>query len=133
MSSLLSLGVGAIVEAVGKVASDLVTTEKERGEIALENRKLDQAGDMAQVEVNKVEAASPSMFVAGWRPFAGWVCGAGLAYQFLVRPILPWLVTSLGGSAPEMPSVDNDALMTLLLGMLGLGTLRTAERLRGKA
>ena len=61
------LGVGAIIESVGKVAGDLITTEKERRQLDLEEKKIDQATDLAQIEVNKVEAASSSVFVAGWR------------------------------------------------------------------
>ena len=129
----LVLGLGAIIESVGKVAGDLYTTDKERLELELRNRELDQAGDARQVEVNNVEAASASVFVAGWRPFAGWVCGAGLAYTFIVRPLLPWVVNLFGATVPELPAIDGDALMTLLLGMLGLGSLRTVEKVGGKA
>ena len=127
----LVMGLGGIIESVGKVAGDLITTDKEREDLAIRNRELDQATDARQVEVNKVEAASTNMFVAGWRPFAGWVCGAGLAYTFIVRPLLPWVVALFGFTVPELPAIDGDALMTLLLGMLGLGGLRTVEKVRG--
>ena len=77
------LGVGAIIESVGKVAGDLITTEKERRQLDLEEKKIDQATDLAQIEVNKVEAASSSVFVAGWRPAIGWIGAAALAYQLV--------------------------------------------------
>ena len=129
----LVLGLGGIIESVGKVAGDLITTDKERLAFDLENRRLDQASDDRQAEVNKVEAANPNVFVSGWRPFAGWVCGAGLAYTFILRPLLPWVVNLFGATVPELPAIDGDALMTLLFGMLGLGTLRSVEKIKGKA
>lgn len=137
--NLLGMGIGSIVESVGKVAGDLITTDKEREQLAIENRKLDQAGDMAQVEINKVEAASTSTFVAGWRPGAGWVCVAGFAYQAVVHPLLMWAwqtAIALGGlpaGATPPPPLDVSSLEVLLYGLLGLGVYRTAERMKGKA
>ena len=74
------LGIGSIIESVGKVAGDLVTTEKERRELDLREKEIDQKTDLAQIEVNKVEAASSSVFVAGWRPAIGWNGAAAMAY-----------------------------------------------------
>ncbi|MFB8830224.1 holin family protein [Azotobacter sp. CWF10] len=93
-------------------------------------KELDTAlqASLAQAKINEVEAASQSGFQAGWRPLAGYVCVAGLAYEFLVRPLLPWLLTVAGASdVPPLPSLD-DVLFELIFGMLGLGTLRTVER-----
>jgi hypothetical protein len=87
---------------------------------------------LAQANINQVEAAQ-DVFRGGWRPFCGWVCGAGLAYTFLARPMLPWFAQVLGFDVPPMPDIDTDTLMLLLTGMLGLGGLRTFERVRGKA
>jgi hypothetical protein len=85
------LAVGSIIEAVGKVAGDLITTDKEKMEMEIEQRKLDleekridQATDLAQIEVNKIEAASSSVFVSGWRPAIGWIGVAAMGYQFLL-------------------------------------------------
>lgn len=86
----------------------------------------------AQTEVNKVEAQHSNLFVAGWRPFIGWVCGSALAYQFILRPLLPWFSVMVGHPVPEMPSLD-DSLMELVMAMLGLGGLRTFEKVRGVA
>ena len=89
------LGVGSIIEAVGKVAGDLITTDKEKMEMEVEQRKLDleekridQATDLAQIEVNKIEAASSSVFVSGWRPAIGWIGVAAMGYQFLLYPLI---------------------------------------------
>ena len=72
------LGIGTVIESVGKVASDLVTTDKERLELGLREKELDQRTDLAQMEINKQEAAHASLFVAGWRPAVGWVGVAAL-------------------------------------------------------
>ena len=85
-----------------------------------------------QIETNKIEAASSSVFVAGWRPFIGWVCGAALVYQYLAAPLLPWVVNVAGGHAPAMPSLDGN-LWELMFGMLGIAGLRTYEKAQGVA
>ena len=102
----------------------------QKGELAALDAEMRLA--LGQLEVNKVEAAAPDMFRGGWRPACGWACVTGLVYQFFLMPLLPWLATVLGASVPPLPPIDNDTLMTLLFGMLGLGGLRTIERVRGK-
>lgn len=87
---------------------------------------------LAQADINKAEA-STDLFRGGWRPACGWVCAAGLAYTFLLRPVLPWLASLAGADVQAMPEIDTDTLMVLLTGMLGLGGLRTVERIKGKA
>ena len=140
------IGIGSILEGVGKIAGDLVTTDKERMELELEGRKLDleqaridQATDLAQVDVNKIEATSSNLFVSGWRPAVGWVGVAGLAYQFLGYPFMQWawavgqgvdLITQ-GLNAP--PDLDVEQLLTLLAGLLGFGGMRSFEKHRGVA
>lgn len=91
----------------------------------LQGKLVDQI--TAQIEVDKQEAASANMFVAGWRPAIGWICGSGLAIQFVVNPLATW-VAALFGHAIAFPSLDLGTLMTLLFGMLGLGAMRTYEK-----
>jgi hypothetical protein len=127
------LGIGSVIDSVGKIAGDLVTTEKEKRELDLREKELDQKTDLAQIEVNKVEAASSSVFVAGWRPFIGWVCGLGFVYQYILRPMLPWALSIAGvDDVPALPALDG-SLMELTLGMLGLGALRTLEKVKSVA
>lgn len=97
-------------------------------------KELDAAVEMAkgQMAINKVEA-STDLFRGGWRPAVGWTCVAGLAYQFIVQPLLPWVVAVAGGTVPPLPAIDNETLMVLLTGMLGLGGMRTFERVKGRA
>lgn len=83
-----------------------------------------------QIDTNKVEAANPNMFVAGWRPYVGWVCGTGFAIQFVVAPIAEW-GAALAGHPVKFPELDIDTLLTLLGGMLGIGGLRTYEKTKG--
>lgn len=133
------LGVGAIIESVGKVAGDLITTEKERRQLDLEEKKIDQATDLAQIEVNKVEAASSSVFVAGWRPAIGWIGAAAMAYQFLLYPMFLWVWTYLQGTGwipkelQPPPVLDADQLWVILSGILGIAGMRSFEKTKGVA
>jgi hypothetical protein len=91
-----------------------------------------QAITVNQSDVDKVEAANGSMFVAGWRPAVGWVCAAALALIYIVGPFFVWL-TALFGHPTSFPTLDVAQLMTLLFGMLGMGTLRTVDKVQGVA
>lgn len=85
-----------------------------------------------QLDINKVEAASGSVFVAGWRPFIGWVCGAAFAYKFVLAPAAAFALTAAGHSV-VLPVLDFTEMLTVLLGLLGLGGLRTVEKIKGVA
>lgn len=87
--------------------------------------------DEGQVLINTEEAKSESIFKSGWRPYIGWVCGGGLSYQLMFRPVFSWLAENLWQWKP-MPSLDMDTLLTLLFGMLGLGAYRTYEKVKFK-
>jgi hypothetical protein len=97
----------------------------------LELLKMTQEHDfkqvMAQLEVNAQEAQHRSIFVAGWRPFVGWVCGVGLAYQAIGHNILNW-IASMNNATP-LPPIDSDLLIYILGAMLGIGGLRTYEKI----
>lgn len=98
--------------------------------------QLEQNGQLEQIKgqlaINATEAASTSTFVSGWRPFIGWVCGCGFSVQFVVGPLGQW-VASIFGHPVVFPQLDIGTMMPLLLGMLGLGGLRTAEKINGVA
>jgi hypothetical protein len=140
------IGIGSIIEGVGKVAGDLITTDKEKLQMALEDRKLDleekkidQATDLAQVEINKIEAGSSSLFVSGWRPAVGWIGVLGLAYQFLGYPLMQWCwafgqgVDLIPKGLNPPPDLQTDQLMVLLSGLLGFGGMRSFEKHKGVA
>lgn len=92
--------------------------------------KIQQEPDKWQAEINKAEAGHHSMFVAGWRPFIGWICGVGLGMHFIAFPLLEW-TTDLIGTKIIAPHVDWQVLMTLVLSLLGLGATRTYEKSKG--
>ena len=136
--------IAAFIPIVGTLIDKLFPDKQAADEAKIKMMELAQKGELAQLdaemqmalgqmEINKVEAASSDPFRAGWRPMAGWACSLGLFYEFLVRPILPWLVGLTGHVVAPMPSVDIDQLMILLGGLLGLGGLRSYERAKGKA
>jgi len=106
--------------------------EKERAAREIEAKLTEHLAkiDLAQLEVNKAEAASRSMFVAGWRPFVGWTCGMALAYTYVVQPILIFGLAHYGYWV-ELPPLDMSTMMPVLLGMLGLGGLRSFEKYKG--
>lgn len=133
------LGIGTVIESVGKVAGDLITTDKERMQLELEGRKLDQAIDLAQIGVNNTEAQHASVFVAGWRPAIGWIGAAAMAYQFLLYPMLTWVwaLAQANGYLPAgtqpPPVLDADQLWVILSGILGIAGMRSFEKSRGVA
>jgi hypothetical protein len=97
----------------------------------LEALKAETAIAVAQANTNTEEAKSASLFVSGWRPSVGWVCSMGLVYTFMAQPLLSWY--SLAHNIAVPPSLDMGTLITLLGGMLGLGGMRTMEKLQGVA
>lgn len=128
----------ALLPTLAGTLDKLLPDPEARAKAQLELAKLEQDGQfreiearlqesLAQAEINKIEAASQNGFQAGWRPLAGYACVAGLGYEFLLRPLLPWLLVVSGVQAPDLPSLDG-VLFELMFGMLGLGTLRTADR-----
>ena len=100
---------------------------------AIESALLENAAqiNLAQIEVNKAEAQHRTIFVAGWRPFIGWVCGIALAWHFVGVPVTIFFIAWAGAEVPELPAFDMNSLMTVLMGMLGLGGLRTFEKMKG--
>lgn len=101
------------------------------GELQQELIQL-QSITQAQSDINKVEAGSDKLFVAGWRPFVGWVCGIGLATDLVIGPFFTW-IAGLCGSAIKFPQLDLATLMPVLMGMLGMGAMRSYEKVKGVA
>lgn len=134
ISSLIGGSIGDAFQkimAVFKVPPEQVLasqTELEKIRLQLEEQLVQQV--TAQIEVDKQEAANANIFVAGWRPFIGWICGTGLACQFIIGPLFTWGALLLKNPTP-FPTLDLGTLMTLLLGMLGLGGMRTYEKVAG--
>ena len=100
-------------------------------EIAIMADTHAQQALLAQLEINKAEAASGSLFKGGWRPFIGWTSGIAFAYHFVLQPLLVFVLTVSGLDLPELPEFDMSTLLTVLGGMLGIGSLRTYEKQKG--
>jgi len=103
---------------------------KAQQELFAEIVKIEAEQKMAQVDLNKQEAAHASIFVAGWRPFIGWVGGVSLAWTFLLHPIVTWIAT-VAGYEGTFPALDTDPLLTLVMAMLGVGAMRSFDKLQG--
>lgn len=132
---------GDAIKAIGDVASDLFTDDDKR-EKKLETLKAEQAYDLeiakldaaalqGQVEIDKIEAASKSLFVSGWRPFVGWVCGIALAYSSIGEPFARFIAKVFFDYEGNFPVIDTTITMQILMGMLGLGGLRSFEKFKG--
>ena len=124
VNSLTESVLGVADKVLGKFVADKDLRAKLEHELKTELHRA----NMAQLEVNKVEAAHKSMFVAGWRPFVGWTCGVALAWHFVLAPFIIFFSAYFGVELPELPTFDMESLMTVLLGMLGLGGLRSFEK-----
>jgi len=125
-TSLFSSSAAEPINAIGNVVDNLFTSDDERLSHEEVKLRLLQKPQMAQAEINKVQAQHRSTFVAGARPFLMWVCGFGLAMAFIVNPLLEYFIPG-----DKLINVPIDAMIELTLAMLGLATLRTVEKLNG--
>lgn len=134
----------ALIPVLGSVLDKVLPDPKVAAEAKVKLFEMQQQGALAelesetklalaQIDVNKAEAESGDWFRGGWRPAVGWVCTFGLTYTYLLRPLLPWTVSLFGGEVPPLPGIESNELYALLFGLLGLGGMRTFERIRGKA
>jgi len=130
---MLQALIGPVTGLLDKFIEDKDQKNALAHEIATMSERHAQELAMAQIEVNKAEAASSSVFKGGWRPFIGWVCGFAFAYHFILQPILLFGTALAGVSLPPLPEFDMSQMMPVLLGMLGLGGLRTYEKKTGVA
>lgn len=130
-------------DLIDRIFPDKVAQENQRAAAQLELLRLTQSERMAQLamehsqtqaqtDINKIEASSDNMFVAGWRPFIGWVGGLALATQYLIVPLIAFGM-QVAGKPIELPKVDFSEMMAVLFAILGLGAYRTIEKIRKPA
>lgn len=130
----------ALLPALSKLLDKLIPDPAARENARLELMKMERSqdieefrlaisADQMQADINRQEAASDNLFVAGWRPFIGWVCGVAFAYHFVAQPLLAFAIANSGHEV-KLPGFQMDELSTVLMGMLGLGGLRTIEKIR---
>lgn len=117
---------GSVIEGakgIADIVDQFMETPDEKRAAEIVNRKLQQRPDEIQVEINKVEAGHRSLFVAGWRPAIGWICGFALAWGWIIAPILQFLYPEY-----KMPAIEVGESISLIMAMLGMGALRTYEK-----
>lgn len=129
---------------IGTTVLDKIFPDKDKADAAkLEMFKLSQQGAFAEIQnsfslmlenikVNAAESLHKSVFVAGWRPFIGWICGVALLYNYILMPFIVWFVTCFYPDTPAMPGLDMTELLILLGGMLGIAGLRSREITQGR-
>jgi hypothetical protein len=128
----MAFGIDDAIAAALKIFDKFVPDPQARQTAESELRSSLQLWDKGQTDVNAVEAANPNVFVSGWRPFIGWVCGLALAYQYVAAPLLMWVATSLHIAMAAPPKLDG-MLWELVFALLGMGGLRTFEKIKGVA
>jgi hypothetical protein len=134
--------IGSVIDIGSKVIDRLFPDPQQKAIAQLELLKLQQSGEFkeldahvelarGQMEINKIEAGS-DLFRGGWRPACGWICVSGLFYNAILQPIVPELVAMITGKAMTLRPADTEVLMTLLGGLLGLGGMRSWEKLKNR-
>lgn len=132
IQSLISSQIASPIEAIGNVLDKLLTSDEERENLLLLKEKLYQNSAIVQAEINKIEAQHRSLFVAGWRPFIGWVCGFALLWHFIGFDFMSWVASINSWQKPPELS-GTEELITIVISLLGLGIYRTVEKLGGRA
>ena len=127
----ITAGIDLVSKIIDRVIPDRTAADKAKAELLVMQTKgeLDQL--TGQLDINKIEAGHQSVFVAGWRPFVGWVCGVALAYAALFEPIMRFVAQVMFKYTGQFPDINADITLQVLLGLLGLGAYRTYERVKG--
>ena len=134
--------IGGLITAALKIIDKVIPDPQAKAQAKLELLELEQQGEfkrldadlqvmLAQASINEEEAKSPDFFRGGWRPAVGWVCVSGMAWTYLLAPLIGWLSAVKGWPVP--PAIDTFDLLIMLGGMLGFGGMRSFERIKGKA
>lgn len=134
LEKLIGGGIVSAAEGVANIIDRFVETDEEKQAAEIIKARLMMKPSLAQVELNKIEAGHRSIFVAGWRPFIGWVCGFALLWHFILFDLLTWVTVNFFPHVTALPELTGtETLVTVLLSLLGLGAMRTAEKFGGKA
>ncbi|QDO96776.1 hypothetical protein FNB15_05550 [Ferrovibrio terrae] len=132
LDRILAANIASPIEAIGNVFDKLFTSDAERAQAEAVLEKLRQHPAELQVELNKIEAAHRSVFVAGWRPAVGWICALGVGWAYLGHPLFLW-AAALWSPGLQPPAIQTDSLFELVLAMLGMAGLRSFEKSAGRS
>jgi len=121
---------GDTIKAVGNVIDDMHFSGEEKEKLKLQMKEIDAKLQEKQLDINKAESSHRSVFVSGWRPFLGWISGLSIGYVYLFQPILD-MILQMFQVQVDWVALDLGQLMPLVLGMLGLGGLRSFEKAKG--
>lgn len=124
-------GIGAVSDLIKDVADKIWPDPAVRDQYLLKAQELDNQLAQGQAAIDQAEASNSSFFVAGWRPAVGWACAAAFVYHLIVQPLLTYCMAIFGHTFP-LPTFDSGLLTTILMGMLGLGFMRTGEKMGDK-
>lgn len=139
MASIVEIDPSKIMGGIGTLAMKLRTAitgvdPEKRGELEVLVAEIEGKVNLGQMAINQEEAKHPSLFVSGWRPFIGWICGIGLLYHYIIDRLISWVIVIwFAESKIVTPAFDIQDLLVILGGLLGLGTLRSAEKWKGVA
>lgn len=130
--NLLGNGTGGLISTIASFIPN--PEERAKAQMALQAQIVSAyiSADADQRSINKEEAKSPSLFVAGWRPAVGWLCVGGLGWQFFLSPMLTWILLATGSTVPALPLLGDTTLTDLLYAMLGVAGLRSIDKATGK-
>lgn len=130
--------IGDVIKSVSDIIAKAIPDADKRMEVNLELARLGDAAQArldeqvaGQIDVNKIEAGSGNLFVSGWRPAVGWVGAAGFGYSAVLQPLMSWTATVGFKYTGPIPQIDSQLLLTVLMGMLGIGGMRTYEKIKG--
>ncbi len=124
-------GIGAVSDLIKDVADKIWPDPAKKAEAMLKVQELDNQLAQGQLAIDAAEAANENMFVSGWRPFIGWVCGLGFAYHVIFQPLITYICAMVGHPV-TLPFFDSQILSDTMFGMLGFGSMRTVEKLADK-
>ena len=134
LEKLIGSGIVSAAEGVANIIDRFVETDEEKHAAEIIKAKMMMQPSLAQIELNKIEAGHRSIFVAGWRPFIGWVCGIALLWHFILFDLLSWITVNHFPHMTALPELTGtETLVTVLLSLLGLGAMQTVEKFGGRA
>lgn len=125
--------IGDVISSVAQLAGDLITTDKERIQLDIDGYNAETKRLESQTDINKIEAASDSLFVSGWRPAIGWICGIAFGYATILEPLLRFVSAVWFDYSGSFPVIDTALTLQALFGILGLGAMRSYDKKQVKS